>query len=379
MSDPLNRVEISRAALVHNFRLCRKKAGNRNVLAMIKADGYGHGMLECARLFAGEGAAAIGVAEVVDGIKLRNDGFTGPLLLFAGVMPEVLPVLIQYNLTPILMDQLVLEELSRQVEINDCPLDVHVKVDVGMGRQGCSQDELPPIIKQVLSQKKLRLRGVMAHFPMADNRDSESTPAILAKFQETLDGMRQNLPDDCCLHVANSGAIFNFPQAHLDMVRPGISLYGYYADGELGRRYAGKEVLKPAMRFVTKVIQVRNIASGVGLGYGHTFVTRKKTKVAVLPVGYADGYLRSIAGKGYVLIAGQPCAVLGRISMNLTLVDVSHVFVERGDEAVLLGSQGKEIITADDVASWMNTISYEVLCLFGNLNNRVYLDDYFVA
>ena len=160
------------------------------------------------------------------------------------------------------------------------------------------------------------------------------------------------------------------------MVRPGISLYGYYPEGSQHEFGEGDIPLEPVMRFVTKIIQVRTVPSGTGLGYGHTFITKRKTKLAVLPVGYEDGYLRSLSNRAEVLIDGRRFPVVGRVSMNLTLVDItdSNGTIKKGDEVVLLGKQGGEEITADEIAGWMDTISYEVLCLFGNLNRRYYID-----
>ncbi|NIA04971.1 MAG: alanine racemase [Proteobacteria bacterium] len=379
MFDSLNRVEISRAALRYNFRFCRARAGDAAVMAMVKTDGYGHGLVECARIFAGEGAAAFGVAEVAEGIALREAGLEQPVFVLAGLLPGMIPALLQYNLTPVVVDRLILPELSRQAQLSGGEIGLHLKVDAGMGRQGCLPAAVPGLVREIEALPALRLDGIMAHFPMTDDLDPANTRQVFDRFT----GMIQDLADDvdimltgCCFHIANSGGLLRYSMTRLDMVRPGIALYGYYPEGEPGRTGAGPEALQPAMRFVTRIIQVRNVPAGTALGYGRTFTTGRATTLAVLPVGYANGYLRSLSNRAEVLVCGQRAPVVGRVSMNLTLVDVTDVEgpVEWGGEAVLLGRQGDETITADELASWMDTISYEVLCLFGNLNRRYYLD-----
>ncbi len=346
-------------------------------MAMVKADGYGHGMVECAHIFAGEGAVAFGVAEVAEGIALREAGLELPVFVLTGLLPGVIPALLQYHLTPVVVDRLILPELSRQAQQSGGEIGLHLKVDAGMGRQGCLPKDVSGLIREIKALPALRLEGIMAHFPMTDDLDSQNTLQVFSRFTD----MIQDLADDimltgCCFHIANSGGLLRYSTTRLDMVRPGIALYGYYPEGEQGRIRDGHEALQPAMRFVTRIIQIRTVPAGTALGYGWTFTTSRITTLAVLPVGYENGYLRSLSNRAKVLVCGQRAPVVGRVSMNLTLVDVTDVAgpVEWGDEVVLLGRQGNEIITADEIASWMDTISYEVLCLFGNLNKRYYLD-----
>ena len=372
MFTSLNRVEISRSALQHNFTLCSKMAGGAKIMPLVKADGYGHGMIECARLFAGEGADAFGIAEACEGRILREAGIKQPIFVLVGMMPDAISEMLDYQLTPVVVDGSLLKELSIQAENKGLEVDIHIKMDVGMGRQGCLPVELPGIVRQINELPGLCLEGIMAHFPMADEPVSTNTQEVFVRFQEVISKVEAMLPAECCLHIANSGGLFHFTSTALNMTRPGIALYGCSPDGN---EHQGKDRLKQAMRFVTKVIQVRSVPSGTGLGYGQTYITSRQTTLAILPVGYEDGYLRKLSGRAEVLVCGQRAPVVGRISMNLTLVDVTDIKgeVRRGDEAVLMGSQGEEMITADEVASWMDTISYEVLCLFGNLNDRYYI------
>lgn len=371
----LNCIAISRAALVHNFARCQQLAGDAAILALVKADGYGHGMIDCARVFAECGAAAFGVAEALEGVQLREAGITLPIFVFAGVIPQTVPALLDAELTPVVVDQTVLPELSRQAQLRSVEVGLHLKLDAGMGRQGTLPSDFIALVQAVEALPGLRLDGVLAHLPFAEDRASNNSSQVLASFNEVAAALARLVPGKCSLHLANSGGLFYVAGARLDMIRLGISLYGYYPDGCVGRAAAAPPCLQPAMRFATRIIQVRQMPAGTGLGYNHLFTTSRPSTIAVLPVGYEDGYLRCLSNKAQVLIGGRRAPVVGRISMNLTLVDVTgFAAVEVGDEAVLLGRQGAEEISADDIADWMQTISYEVLCLFGKLNQRMLVD-----
>lgn len=371
----INRVAISRAALIHNFGVCRRLAGEAAILPLVKADGYGHGMIDCARIFAEQGAAAFGVAEAVEGLQLRAAGITQPILVLAGVLPQTLSMIVEGGLTPVVVDSAILPELSRLARKCQTVVGVHLKLDAGMGRQGVLPSGFVELVRAVEAQPSLRLDGVLAHFPLADDRESCNSAQVLQTFTETTAALARLVPGKCCLHLANSGGLFYVAGARLDMVRPGIALYGYYPDGPAGRASASPPLLQPAMRFSTRILQVRQVPAGSGLGYNHLFTTTRPSAIAVLPVGYEDGYLRCLSNRAQVLIGGHRVPAVGRISMNLTLVDVTGLEgVSAGDEAVLLGRQGGEEITADEIAGWMETISYEVLCLFGKLNERILVD-----
>ena len=371
----LNRVEISRSALIHNFQVCRRWADGAAIMPLVKADGYGHGMIECARVFADQGAAAFGVAEAIEGVLLREAGITQPILVLAGVMPLTLPLIVAARLTPVVSDPAILIELSTVAASQGTEVGVHLKIDAGMGRQGALPSDFPELVDLVHRLPHVRLDGVMAHFPLSDDRRSTNSTEVLHTFVAATAALADHGVGKCCLHLANSGGLFYVAGARLDMVRPGIALYGYYPDGNAGRTTATPPLLRPAMRFASRIIQVRRLPEGKGLGYWHLFTTARTSVIAVLPVGYANGYLRNLSNRAQVLLNGRRAPVVGRVSMNLTLVDVTDLpEVRVGDEAVLLGSQGEETITADEIADWMETISYEVLCLFGQLNERVLVD-----
>ncbi len=363
----LNRVLISRSALENNFLLCRKVAGDALLMPMIKANGYGHGMCECARVFAAAGARCFGVAEVAEAVALRQAGFEQKILVFAGMLPDFYSAILEFDLTPVFVDGSQLDSFARYAAAEDRVVAVHLKMDVGMGRQGFPPCDLPKIVSLVDRFDSLELQGIMAHFPMADDKDNSINRTIITRFTEAVAPFENR---NIYLHLSNSCALFYFSEARFNMVRPGIALYGYGVDLS-----ESQYKLLPAMSFVSRVIQVREVEKGKKLGYGHSFVTKRKTRLALIPVGYEDGYLRKLSNKGFVLLKGKRAPVVGRVSMNLIIVDVTDILgVRLGDEAVLMGRQGEEKIDADEIAGWLGTISYEVLCLFGHCNSKEYID-----
>ena len=342
-------------------------------MAMVKADAYGHGMEECAAVFSNCGAAAFGVAEVVEGVRLRQAGFVQPIYILAGLLPEFFDAIIDYDLTPVLVDAGLVDLLAQAAQRRNQTLAVHLKVDAGMGRQGCLPSAAADVIDRIQRTSGLQLAGIMAHFPMADDSVGGNSRQVLADFLRVMPAVAMQHPQ-IKRHIANSGGIFTVAGAQLDMVRPGIALYGYGPSSTWNSTLPGNgDELQPAMSFVSRVIQLREVPAGTGLGYGHIFTTTRTTRLAVLPVGYEDGYARDLSNRAVVLLHGRRVPVVGRISMNLTLLDVTEISsVKPGDEVVLLGRQGSERITADDIAGWRDTISYEILCLFGHCNRKEY-------
>ena len=373
-----NRVEVNIAALEANFQAVRKMVESRiNIMAVVKSDAYGHGMDECARAFYRAGARTFGVAEVWEGVKLRNSGLKGDIIVLLGGSAESFGDIITHQLTPVVFDVDFLTGLSDLAARKKIEVKVHLKVDVGMGRIGVMPDDVESYLSLIKRLPGIRLSGMLSHFPVADEKDAlETTQAQLLKFKDVLTGLKSNKTGAVVSHIANSAGFIYVPKSHLDMVRPGISLYGYYPDGTPARAKTVESALElqPVMSFKTRIIQIKEVGPGYGISYGHTYVTRRKSRIAVLPVGYADGYLRKLSNKAQVLIGGRRAPVCGRVCMNATMVDVTDIPpVNLGDEVVLLGQQGDERITADEMAQWMDTISYEVLCLFGSFNERVYI------
>jgi len=365
-----NQVSIDSSALQANFWMLQQKVGKDiRIMAMVKADAYGHGMIETARSFAGAGCDSFGVAEIEEGITLRCAGIQGQIFVLLGFQVSQEQLFFDYDLTPVIFDYQAIELLSQAAVRNGKEITVHLKVDCGMGRLGINPSELPDFLAHLERSPGISLAGIMSHFPMADDPTSRQTLEMFQKYKQVC-GQATHRSLILC-HIANSGGVLYYPETCCDMVRLGISLYGYYPDGTKGKQHDSAEKLVPAMSFTTQVIQVKSVPAGTGISYGHTFITGQETRIAVLPVGYADGFLRTLSNKAQVLIKGQRARIIGRVCMNLCMADISGIEgVKAGDQVVILGSQGAETVTADEIAAWMGTISYEVLCLFGNNNER---------
>lgn len=374
-AESYNQIKISKAALRHNYRLLQKRSGSKvRLLAMVKADAYGHGMVESAKAFREAGCQDFGVAEIGEGVRLRLSGIEENIFVFLGFDLRDVALFFEYNLTPVIFDMESALALSREACRVNKEIAVHLKVDCGMIRLGVFPGQVEDFVKELQGLPGLVFSGIASHFPRADEQGSSHTSEQFKRFEDLAVTKRQG--QKLTRHTANSGAILYFPDTHCDMVRAGISLYGYYPDGVSGVDAETGDALQAAMSFSTKVVQVKTVPAGVGVSYGHTFVTEKETTLAVLPVGYEDGLSRSLSNKAEVLIHGERAKIRGRICMNLCMVDVSHIEgVRAGDTVVILGSQGLDTISGDEIAGWMGSISYEVLCLFGNNNERSTLND----
>lgn len=370
-----NFVEIDLAALRHNFTQVQKMVGlGVQLMAVVKSDAYGHGLVPAAKAFQQAGAATFGVAEAEEGVALRQAGITGRIVVLLGIDQSGVDVSVAHELSPVVYDLATLRALSRAAEDAGRKVGVHVKVDTGMGRLGIKPAELPDFLATLHGMPALSLEGVLSHVPKADMEQNDGTEGYRAAFAELwASNANAGAGGQPVLHIANSACLLRNREAHFDMVRPGISLYGCYPSAWLQKE--GQVVLKPAMSFKSRVIQVKEVPAGYGISYGHRFVTHRPTRLAVLPAGYADGYLRRMAGKAQVLIAGRRVPIVGTICMNACMADITDLpAVQAGDEAVFLGSQGKQSIGADEIAQWSDTIHYEILYLFGSCNRQVYID-----
>ena len=367
-----NRIYIDIAALRNNYGMIQNLVGPAvQILAMVKSDAYGHGLIHCAAALSQAGASYFGVAELEEAVALRQAGISGDIILLLGC--HDVQALIRHKLTPVVFDLDNIRAISAVATTNNVQIGLHLKIDVGMGRLGVMPEELQLFTAEIASLPGVYLAGVLGHFPMADQDE-----ALTCSQNDAFTKLVGSLADDVgratkpvCIHIANSAALIQYPEVRQKMVRPGISLYGCYPMHNL----AESVKLQPVMSFKTQVVQVKNVPAGYGISYGHLFETRRPSRLAVLPVGYADGYLRSLTGQASVLIKGQRVSVCGRICMNACVVDITDISgVQVGDEVVLLGRQDNAVISAEEVAGWMNTINYEVLCLFGNNNAREYIN-----
>ncbi len=360
---------IDLAALEANYRAVKSvTAPDATLLCVIKADAYGHGAVEVGRRLEAIGAPYFGVATIEEGRELREEGISVPILVLSGVMPwESLEPLVEYDLNPVIVTAEMLERIAHFESRR--PLKVHVKVDTGMGRLGCAPGEVDSLAKRLAGLKHVEVEGIMSHFASSERRDDYGVKQVEG-FRRVLHVFLDHGIAPRFSHMANSSAICNYPEAHFTMVRPGIVLYGAYPDAAL----AGRLRLTPVMTWSSRVASVRTIPEGVSLSYGRTYVTSRATKIAYIPVGYADGYPVGLSNKGAVLIHGTRCPVVGRVCMEWILADVTNAGDLRpGEEVVLIGSSGDgETMTADEVAAQADTIPYDILCGVSRRVPRLY-------
>ncbi|MDR3089939.1 MAG: alanine racemase [Desulfobulbaceae bacterium] len=370
--DSANRVLISAAALKANYRLMSTTLPpGTPLLAMVKADGYGHGMIDAAQTFSAVGCRHFGVAELPEAARLRTAGIDGEILVMAGLLPGQEEYFAKYNLSAAVYSIESAQLLSAAGEAAGRTVSAHIKIDCGMTRLGITPEESVAFAQAINHLPGLKVVGFFAHFPEADSPKQSSNQRVFDTFSAASAALKRALGLSPRRHLANSGGIINLPSAHFDMARSGIALYGYTPDGVSQHAIIRGQPLQPAMRFVSRVLQVKDVAAGRGVSYGHTFITTRPSRLAVLPVGYEDGYQRALSNKADVLIRGRRARIVGRICMNLCMVDVTDIpETAAGDEVVLIGRQGNECVSADELAERAGTISYELLCMIGNNNQR---------
>jgi alanine racemase len=356
--------EIDLDALAANFHAVRRLVGSEvNVMAVVKADAYGHGAAVCARRLAAEGADWFGVALPEEGIELRRAGITQPILCLEGFWEGQAAALIRHQLVPVVYRLDMAEAFDRAARAAGVVADVHVKIDTGMGRLGVRHDEAAEFARSFKKFANLRADGLMTHFASADDAAQDSfTQEQSARFRSACDEFRGAGHAPTFIDMANSAATFAHPAARGNMVRPGGVLYGLWRD-VLQRAQDGLPEFRPVMNVRSRIILLKWIEAGETLGYGCTFVATRPTLVATLPIGYHDGYARALSNRGRVIVRGCFAPVAGRVSMDLTLLDVTDVpGVERGDQVTLIGADGELSAPAEEVASIACTISYEITC-----------------
>ena len=366
-----NEVVVDLDALRHNFFEIKRLAGpDARILAVVKSDAYGHGMVPAARTLESAGADCLGVFEAEEGLELRRAGCQIPILLMMGIMSDEVSSVIEHRLTPAIFQRDIAEALSRVSAEQGKVTPVHVKVDSGMTRLGVWCNDLPDFMNRLLPLKGIAVEGIFSHLAVADQPDHPFTDQQVNRFHEAVDACRRLAGFEGYTHLSNSGALLGSKGLDLGMVRPGILLYG----SAPSEGWAAAASFRPVMAFKSEVIQVRTVPPGTSVSYGCTFTTQERCRIATIPVGYDDGYSRLLSNNGQALICGQRVPVVGRVCMNLTMLDVTRVEgVSVGDEVVLLGSQGEERITAEEIAAKIGTISYEVYCTIGKSNRRTYV------
>ena len=367
--------EIDLDALASNLRLIRERVGQGvSVMAAVKADAYGHGAVACARRLEAEGVDWFGVALPEEGIVLRAAGITRPILCLGGFWDGQQNVCLQQDLTPVVYRLDLIESLDRAAQAAGVVADVHVKIDTGMGRLGVRSEDVRQFCEALSPFRNIRVDGLMTHLASADDPAQEDfTKDQLERFQQAIVLFHDRGVEPRYLHAANSAGAFAYPPARENLVRPGATLYGLKRDILPPNIEAAQ--LRPVMSVRSRIMLLKTVAKGEKLGYGCTFETTRESLIATIPIGYDDGYRRALSNRGRVIVRGTFAPVVGRISMDLTLVDATDVSgVSLHDQVTLLGRDGELSITAEDLAELTGTISYEITCGISARVPREYSD-----
>ncbi|MGC8757264.1 MAG: alanine racemase [Caldisericaceae bacterium] len=356
-------IEIDLAKLKENFELIRKIVNNRRIIAVVKADAYGHGACEVSKILEKSGAYALAVASMEEALILRENAINIPILVLGYVDPKTMEIAAELDISLTMFDKSFVKRLKefrgkKKVKI-------HLDVDTGMGRLGMFPLEILPVAREISSLPNVSVKGIYTHFSSADS-DKEYTAKQLNIFNNVIKQLKEEKLCPEIIHTSNSGAVLNEPESYFNTVRPGILLYGLTPD-------ASNSNFQPILSFKSRVISARNVRKGSSIGYGRTFTTRKDSLLATIPIGYADGLPRSLSNKGEVLIKGRRAPIVGTISMDLTVIDVTGFpYIHPGNEVVIIGSQGSETITATDIANQTGTINYEIVTRIGKRVKRIF-------
>ena len=364
---------VDLSALAHNLSEVRRLIPPAcRIFAVVKADAYGHGLVEVAHALARQHVGGFAVATVQEAVLLRNAGIREPVLVMGGLLPDETPELIRYGLTPVVYDRGFAARLGEQIPANVAPWPIHLKIDTGMGRLGFTPDDAGQMVTDIRAAGHLRIEGLMTHLADADSADPSYTQEQLTRLDDVVARVRTpDLPIPL-VHAAGTAGILSHPASHRDAVRPGLMLYGYHTC----ERLAAPVSLKPVLSVATRILQVRPIKTGDSVSYNRAFVAKRPSRIAVLPIGYADGYSRALSDRASVLIRGRRAPVVGRVCMDLTMIDVTDVpGAAAGDEVTVIGRHAADSITAGDLAGWQDSVPYDVLCAIGTRVPRLYRAD----
>lgn len=365
--------EVDLSAVAHNFREIRRiTKPETKIMAVVKANAYGHGALEISKTVLAEGADRLAVAILNEARELRGAGITAPILILGYTPPEQLAGTVELDICQTVYTWEAAKTLSEAASGLHKTARLHIKVDTGMNRIGFATDDAGvDIIARISELPNLEAEGIWTHFAVADVADKEFTRTQFARFYALVEKLERKGINIPLKHVCNSAGLIDLPEYHLDMVRTGIALYGLYPSGEVDKN---RLHLRPALSLKARVAHVQPVRAGSTVSYGRTFTVQNDTVIATVPIGYADGYTRSYSNKSEVLIHGRRAPVAGRVCMDQFMVDAGHIDgVAGGDEIVLIGRQGDEEITADELARLLGTINYEITCMIGARVPRIYV------
>jgi alanine racemase len=374
--------EIDLTALRHNYSTVHDFAHPASVCAVVKADAYGHGAVECSLALQKDGCKWFAVASTDEGAALRKDGITGRILLLSGFWRGEEETVIEHNLTPSVWDMRqiqLLDAAARKMDKAPESVAIHIEIDTGMTRTGVSTSQLEDFLHVLKDALSLTLEGAFSHFASSEVVDSPDSDQQIARFDAAVTTIRAAGHDPTWLHMANSAAVASRERSCYDLVRPGISLYGYYlpfVSVVTGHSEATADLpVVPVLSWKTRIIQIRRVPAGTQVGYNGAFQTKRESVLATVPCGYADGLSRQLSNRGHMIVHGQRVPIAGIVSMDLTILDVTALdTVDVGDEVIILGAAGDEKITAWEHAAHAQTIPYEVLCNISKRVKRIYVE-----
>ncbi len=363
-------VEVDLDCFTQNWEEMKRLAKpGVKIMQVLKADAYGHGAIEIANVALRNGAACLGVANADEAVQLRVSGLIVPILILSPSLPAEIGEIIKYNLVSSISDESFAHQLQTRCQTAGIRIPVHLEVDSGIGRAGISSDKALDVIRKINKMPNLFLEGIFTHLSISETSD-EYNLRQWRNFSQLLNILSREGINIPIRHMANSGAMINYPEFQLDMVRPGLMSYGIFPTAES----VGRIRIKPVMTFKTRILLIKEFPAGASIGYGRSYTTTKTTRIATIPVGYGDGYGFVLSNRGEVLVAGRRVPVVGRVSMDLCTIDITGLpECDVGTEVVLLGRQGKEYISANEIADKVGSISYEVLCALGKRAPRIFL------
>jgi alanine racemase len=375
-------IEVSRAALRRNFQLVRRHVGPATTIcAVVKADGYGHGACECARVLEEEGATWFGVTSTEEGVQLRRAGIRGRILLMSGFWSGEEEDVLRHQLVPALWEPRQIEELeAAALRLPDRPPHpVHLKINTGMARLGADPGQVPEVLRALEAAPHIVLEGVFSHLASSEIVDTPDVEKQIVCFRQVVAQIRAAGFSPALIHIANSAAMATRRESWMDMVRPGLALFGYFlplTSLATGQADAGRELpVEAALSWKARIMALRQVPGRQPVGYGGAYITAAPALLAVMPVGYADGLSRSLSSCGRVIVRNTYAAMVGNISMDLTILDVTRVpGVSVGDEIILIGASADCKITAWEHARFAATVPYDILCSIGKRVPRFYLD-----
>lgn len=366
--------EINLDSIEHNMKEIKRISSNKKIYAVVKADAYGHGALDIVPVLLKAGATNLAVAVITEAVEIRKAGVNAPILILGFTPLSFAKEILQYDIEQTVYDLEYAKELSRIAKIENKNAKIHIAIDTGMGRIGLLPNEEGfNVVREISKLSNIELEGIFTHFSTADEVDKSYSFEQLSKFNKFVgrledEGIKFNVK-----HASNSAGIIDLPEAHFNGTRPGIIMYGYYPSNEVMK---GKLNLKTALTLKTSVVHVKTLPAGMYISYGRKYKTEVESKIATLPIGYADGYTRALSNKGKVIINGKLAPIIGNVCMDQCMVDVTNIGdVKVGDEVILLGEYGDTKFNADDIAEILDTINYEIICMIGRRVPRVYINN----